>query len=899
MLPEYLTTSYRRCKQDADYLATWLATTAKQCGHVINSRQAAPPSTEKSQKLKGRARTLARRAAREYGGSTTTVGQNDGMKKQTYTVAIKEFVPMARRVAVCVKPVIKNPRRFANVLERAISLRKRISAAVIDGQTPAIPRNADDQCSDLQHSYFINILEQVRDILGIGVPVRSETDAMGQGSCNTDSKPEIDFVNLFECLDIEEPAEELENQDKAPAGRTKQPPQELSVLYTTETVSDCYESFFAFACLLRDLKQMRDTVNQTWIGFKTHKYDVVTAALTANAAMELARRLEEDMDEFSANGGPGFFLEAFHCAGWAQLRALSIASCLSGEEVEAAGCRLGTDLFWSTYERLQWYVGTIAENSVADRKKTIVYTSPGQHGRYEPLRDRSKMSLGERVQEDHFLLGDIFPDLSIWALLRREMDIPGDDEFTRGFCQVCETGEVPLWFVFASQIFLDVHHILREKVELGYEILIVVGGQIGKSIIDNFKYQEEVLQQKLPTDIDRGFTALLKFVETLGRLDPIEDFHARCVEHMPQLSRLNVEKNHMLKIHPILCGLKVFTLRAQYREFSLQLANSQPHILACAHLHNALYREGLVYDQWKDIIFFMTSQDRDCLFAGSPPTEAIDYHSRYSLAVSGHSASNYARNRRRPDNVVMSATGHRKIQSQIPILDMFINRYCEDKYTNLAPQDVIQILGASRWASTVLTKEQAENWPSAPLARGRNMEVHMLVPKSGQNPFEHQSPLDQKSSVSELLRTLRGSLHSENVSMSFDYLQMHHHSTQLLQAISDETRDVVRDSLGQTFTGRRAPLELVASILACTSATSRGARNVGLPDSMVDYRAIARQLLISAAQQVKNLTGETVETVIGAKHKRGEAVMAFMKFINRIDYIVDSEDPWFTGVVKV
>ncbi|KIV82571.1 hypothetical protein PV11_04672 [Exophiala sideris] len=896
MLPEYLTTSYRRSKQDTDYLATWLATTAKQCGFIIESRQPALPSTDEYQKLKGRARTLARRAAQEDGGSTTNVGQDTGMRKQIYTVAIKEFVPMARRVAACVKPVIKVPKRFANVLERAISMRKQISAAVINGQDPTIPRNAEAQCSDSQHSYFVNILEQVRDVLGIGVPVDPETDAMGQGSCNTNSKPETDFVNIFECLDIEEPLEEPEDQDKAPAGKTKQPPQALSLVYKTETISDFYESSFAFSCLLRDLKQMRDTVKQTWIGFKNNKYDVVTAALTANTAMELARRLEEDMDGFAAHGGPAIFLEAFHLTGWGQLWAMSGMSKLSGKEIEAAGYELDTDLFWSTYKQLEWYVDTFAENSDADRKRLIVYTSPGQHGSYEPLRDRSKLSPSEKIQEDHFLLGDILPDLSIWALLRRGMGIPGDDELTRGFCQVSETGKLPLWFVFASQIFLDVHHILREEVERGYEILFVVSRRLAKSIIDNFKYQEEVLHQELPSHIDTGFAGLLKYIEAHSQLDPIDDFRTRFVDHMPQLSVLNVEKNHMLKMHPILCGLKVFTIRAKYRELSLQLANSQPHILACAHLHNALYREGLVYDQWKDMTYFMTSQDRDCLFAGNPPTEAIDYHSRYSLAVLGHSASNYARNRRTPANIAMSATGSRNIKPQTPLLDMFVDRYCEDKTTNLRPQDIIQILGVSRWASTVLTKKQAENWPSAPLANGRDMQVHMLVPKSAKNPLGDQSTLNQKSSVSELLRNLRGSLYAENISMSFDYLLLHHHSTRLLHTINNETGDLVRNLLGRTFTGRRAPLELVACILAYASAPSRGARNVGLPDSGLGYRAVAGQLLTSAAQQMKKVMGETSQ---GEEHKRGEAVAAFMNFINRIDYVMDLVEPWFTGVLKV
>jgi hypothetical protein len=66
MRPEFLTSSYLQYKSDTDAVASWLATTAKKCGYpqdLVTSSNPEDKQQRSSQRLKGKARKMARDAA--------------------------------------------------------------------------------------------------------------------------------------------------------------------------------------------------------------------------------------------------------------------------------------------------------------------------------------------------------------------------------------------------------------------------------------------------------------------------------------------------------------------------------------------------------------------------------------------------------------------------------------------------------------------------------------------------------------------------------------------------------------------------------------------------------------------------------------------------------------------
>lgn len=109
---------------------------------------------------------------------------------------------------------------------------------------------------------------------------------------------------------------------------------------------------------------------------------------------------------------------------------------------------------------------------------------PGTYGTYDPRADRSKISNRQKFKEDKITLCEILPDFSLLSTTPRRA--PTNDEFTRGLCQAFKTGKLTLSVIFAAQIFLDIHHILRDNVDCGFRDLCRTASASVASTNENF-----------------------------------------------------------------------------------------------------------------------------------------------------------------------------------------------------------------------------------------------------------------------------------------------------------------------------------------------------------------------------------------------------------------------------
>ncbi|KAJ9604214.1 hypothetical protein H2200_011048 [Cladophialophora chaetospira] len=887
MLPDYLSTSYQKYKADTDYIATWLATTAKQCGFVID-----PAATElqikKTEKLKGRARTLARRAEKSSTGTKASV------QKYTYTVAVRQFLPMAQHIASYRKALIKVPKEFMDLLERAISLRKKVSQAVVDHQHDSKLRSKIELTADSQHSYFVGVLESVRNTLSHLFPKSGEHGKKASSNI-TEKEAEINLINMFEGLQVEEPSETSEGEVPERPPRSKENSDVSIVFYKSEQATDLLEAMFAFSCLLQDLRDMRATIAECWESYKKHeRCSLIAAALTSNIAVELARRLEEDLEKFAAFEGSEVFLEACYAGDcWARAHMPSPQQARNDKHQCNAYDMASKAFFWSTYKELSFYLKGIQEETrkhpMVERPggkelpRAIIFSLPGANGIYDPTADRQKMDCCEKQQEDRILLGEILSDMSMWAATR--LKFPHDDEFKRGFTSVYETGRIPLWLVFAAQLFLDINHILRDEVGRGYQELCRIGALTGTSIEEHLDFQESLLKEPTSNDEAAKAARLLRLIQFICFEDQVEQMR----QDVPQYRDVKIEQLRMLKSNPLLCGLKAYAILMEFHQMSLPWINSQTSIIACAHLHNALYSESLLLSPWKDMVMFLLLQDRSQLFAGDPPQDAEQYHRRFCLAVMGHSASNFARNRRLPGQTVHAIAGHRKVEGHLPISKLFINRYCTPgERSEMGTEDVIEILGKQRWFTG----------PWADDKRGQQQAIILDCKALEADQAKEQLTSGPKISMTRLLRNLRRSLSSEALGLSFDYLRLHRNSTIVLRAVKEATSSRMQ---GLNISARERDLRMVVGhMLETLAAERRDAAQLGLPSGAGGYGPVGRAMLQAASQsmyQVMNEQSNQLTTDI-REHKRGVENMHMIQDINKIKLVIYVTDDWFTGELE-
>ena len=128
MSPSFFHTSYKQYKDDTNHVASWLATTAKRCGYPSDllTSAAAKKDAQTAPKLKGRARKLARDAAKAAPSKQPGLQSEDEARaKKVYTIARKDFVAWADFIASYNKPPVQVPAALLTLLNRAIALRKR------------------------------------------------------------------------------------------------------------------------------------------------------------------------------------------------------------------------------------------------------------------------------------------------------------------------------------------------------------------------------------------------------------------------------------------------------------------------------------------------------------------------------------------------------------------------------------------------------------------------------------------------------------------------------------------------------------------------------------------------------------------------------------------------------
>ena len=151
-LPDHLFGLYDRYKRDTSIITSWLVCNGKICGAKISRTSLGHgPSdkpSERKEKLRGRARKLARDAA---------ATQN---KTPLLYVPTKDFERLATAIATSIRPVIETPDSIVRRLDATLRARIAFFEFFSGSHIEAFVKDKNNS-----HWHFITILQNVRDIL--------------------------------------------------------------------------------------------------------------------------------------------------------------------------------------------------------------------------------------------------------------------------------------------------------------------------------------------------------------------------------------------------------------------------------------------------------------------------------------------------------------------------------------------------------------------------------------------------------------------------------------------------------------------------------------------------------------------------------------------------------------
>ncbi|KAL1856690.1 hypothetical protein Plec18170_003661 [Paecilomyces lecythidis] len=793
MLPEFLQSSYARYKADTNTFATWLLETASQCGYRPPTLSATISTAEKS-KSKGK------KAA-------------DPLR---YSATIKDLEKLSQVVA---SSAVTVPKSVLTIAKRAIKLRKTVTSWFL-GQ--------GDSRNNKSHAYFITALEQICETLEWKTTQPSKPDAKQPASTSEAQNDAADadiFVNKFAVLTVEEPQDTAAQTQPTPAESKK------IVKVTVDEESDnepadpyLRHSTFKTLCLLQDLDNMRKFISKTWSEYRDKRIDLMNAAVVTDSALRLARDLTEEVEADWDNVQGIIFDLAASYRGINPTPSMEIGLPYNKDIAGVAEW-----CYTPTRVLLESFANVLEVNHQPVFKK-------GYFGTYNPKADRGRMSLGQKFNEDKIILLSILPEFCMINAF--DIQMPTGDAITEGLTEFAKTKKVTLWLCFVSQIFLDVHHIMRHSTLGAFGDLRMSGLRIQKTIDDYLQLSRTHPQPKFwPKEGDMEIQAIGSTVKTWIIEDMFLDIRV-----LSELDRIGSppEKHALFSQHAILCGLVLFSLNLRMQSVGQKLVTQWYDVQQLAFLHNLVINTPTHKDvRWPDMDAFIKIHGESHIFIGSRPKNASESLNRLELATGISSAANFARDSRRNGFHKPDGKNARLLEPTTAVAKLFFAQYVG------GPREDAGILHIDRILDELSRKLILE--PSGKELQRTNPEVIIARKWSNAHTID----------TLQLLAFLKSKLFEEEPILMYNYLGMHKRSVELLRLI----RDKEHHKFVQYFTPAYMPDEtFISNIVLLIHHVARGS----------SQNPLAGQLASGGAQVVSRIVGSAGDVMREYLKKNGD-----------------------------
>ncbi|OKL55762.1 hypothetical protein UA08_09044 [Talaromyces atroroseus] len=644
MLPEFLQSSYARYKADTNTFAIWLLETASRCGYRPSTLSApVPTAKEGKSKRKGKS------------------DDPDADPSLHYRATTKDLQKLADVIAHSALTV---PKSVLIIAKRAIKLRKAVTSWFL-GQ--------GDSTNNRRHAHFIDVLEQICDALEWKINTPPKPDAkqsLPTSEAHSDDADADRFVNKFAVLTVEEP------QDTAQAQPTPAESKKVVKVTVVEEEEDDNEAadshfsrlFFKTLCLLQDLNNMRKFISVTWSEYRDKKIDLMNAAVVTDSALQLARDLVKEVEEDWRTSLTGekddvqtlVYNYAVLTRGMSAAPSTEIGLPYNRNMADIADwCYIPTKVL------LESFASVLQDNHLPVFKKEYF-------GTYNLKADRERMSVGQKFSEDKIILLSILPEFCMLDTFQIQM--PTEDTITRGLTEFAKTKRVTMWLCFFSQIFLDVHHIMRYSTLGAFEDLRVSGLRIQKTIDDYLQLSTTHPQPKFwPKESDEEIRNIGMTVKSWIIQDLFLDIRVRSgidkVGSPP-------EKHALLSQHAILCGLFLFNLNTRMQFVGQQLVTQWYDVQQLAFLHNLVINSPTHKDlRWHDMDAFIKIHGESHIFIGSRPENAKESLNRLELATGISSVANFARDSRSKRFHAPDGKAPRVLKPTTTVANLFFTQY--------------------------------------------------------------------------------------------------------------------------------------------------------------------------------------------------------------------------------
>ncbi|KAH9812435.1 hypothetical protein DFH28DRAFT_930873 [Melampsora americana] len=646
----------------------------------VDDASRAQPPTRGTGRLKGKARKLAKADA--------STAQNKNVSETS--IPVDQLVALAQDISQDPEKMSSIPKMIITKLEKTISLRQDYLALYAARPSPKdINPSPHVQDKNASHAYFVRILERVLRILKPQSPPSQQVDPElpPTDPSLADASKAVHNTNNFHVLDVEDVEFEDETiQRPTPAsnnaGKEANPPQRaIQVKAVLQDRDEDAEAFFAIFCLFTDMCRLQVLVRDHWKKYKAGTLSLETVSLMSNMAIAALRQTEKD---FISTFGHLFPSPPAY-QDISQL--IYIHICLQRG--------LDPSHRFETNDLYNYEMADVGElicltthstlMSVRDvvRPNQIPWSIPGVFGVYDRNADRSAMSLRQITAQDRVILIELFSEFCI--LERTKVSDQYHDEFTKGIRKLYDTknNSIPIWLVFAAQVFLDTNSVLGPDVTRPFDELQRAAKQVDTNLDRFFASRQGVPDFELwPRSQTDTLRCLQKeVVQNYVLADRMTKLKIACKNSIERRTPAGRQLYNDIDIgppfnlhkqHPLLCGTELLALRLLSQDAGITVASAWGSVLYTTHAYNAFRKTGALDVDWplmESIISYFTPEK---LFAGFRPQTLEECFKSYNLLM-GTSLSNFAPCARRSKSMKglrHSSKGPRNWSENSKVLDI-------------------------------------------------------------------------------------------------------------------------------------------------------------------------------------------------------------------------------------
>jgi hypothetical protein len=762
MPPVPLLGLYKQYKTDTDAVASWLASTAKSVGfspkQLSSSHSSGPAATgthPASGRLKGKQRKQAKEAAKNPSESAAP----------RYTVAIKDFVPLARFIAEHQRPLFKVPHELSATLRRVISCR-----SAFGGLLGKYGMTTDSE-TNKKHDHFLQTLRSVQETLQPLMQDDSPTEPPPKPEKIT--RADDRFINRFGQLSVHEPSEQFLDYWRAdtPQRPTAQPDD--STRYQAEDMHDVREAVVAWELLVTDLQDIRQQIMLIWQDHRNDTIDLGAAAVATNIAVSMARQMiaqvQPLLDKLPHDtSGLIDRLYAGHCA---RRRAMTSAESLA--EIEDGSIDDFYDEAYWTYVISQRIVDKFKETlPAADSTHAPCAIDEEASELYDFSKDPSLQTAREKRHEYESMGFEMLMELYFFSFRRDNEKCPFQDELLHDVREFERTRHPTLPLVFSLQAFLDVHSVMRGFAEASYREMWQSVNEMKDGLHGYLDAHKEARPCQSSARLDAYIREILELIN-YGESDPVHESKMAALAETDNRGTITGKSKHRtMKLSPVISGLWLRHLQYHVYQAGLHVINCWMSVQSAAHLHNGLRQRGLVRGEWATMEEAVAVVGPDSIWLGGKrPTSPSECFARFGIQIGiPLSVLKIPQEKRHNKNWKQGPSRLIRLDG-LPVSGMISDEFGPDKAITWTAEKIHDMVKLSRRRKTAISADGLAHTYSGSLAQ---LQWQMRRGPEGQGGGKASGgPGKSVPPPDKVIRALAQALKMETAELVFPFLALH------------------------------------------------------------------------------------------------------------------------------